>query len=347
MTYGTGVSHAYRARSRASMTWRMSPAAASGALLLGACALGSAWMLAARPFARVEPIKTSASRPVPAAPGPQARPIDRALALAIFAPPLGVAAPLASNLEAPAPGPLRTRAAELEAVAPEPDVSHLAQAEPPGAVVPLPTPRPHDLDGPPGPVRNPERRLAQANRVAPAPQAPADTRSLFDKLFGLSPQPPGPVLAYAAPEDGAMRRGPSLVPPTAAVAPVAGGGTAIYDIAAHMVYLPNGQSLEAHSGLGDLLDDPGHVDKRNRGATPPQVYDLTLREKLFHGVQALRLTPVGDGSVFGRGGLLAHSYMLGPNGQSNGCVSFRDYDAFLRAFQNGEVKRLSVVARRI
>ena len=27
--------------------------------------------------------------------------------------------------------------------------------------------------------------------------------------------------------------------------------------------------------------------------------------------------------------------MLGANGQSNGCVSFRDYAAFLRAYQNG------------
>ena len=37
-----------------------------------------------------------------------------------------------------------------------------------------------------------------------------------------------------------------------------------------------------------------------------------------------------------RSGLLAHSYMLGPNGDSNGCVSFRDYNAFLQAYRNGE-----------
>jgi hypothetical protein len=36
--------------------------------------------------------------------------------------------------------------------------------------------------------------------------------------------------------------------------------------------------------------------------------------------------------------------MLGPNGQSNGCVSFKDYPKFLRAFLNGEVDRLVVVA---
>jgi hypothetical protein len=47
--------------------------------------------------------------------------------------------------------------------------------------------------------------------------------------------------------------------------------------------------------------------------------------------------------MFGRDGILAHSYMLGPNGQSNGCVSFRDYPAFLHAFLRGEVDRLVVV----
>jgi hypothetical protein len=35
--------------------------------------------------------------------------------------------------------------------------------------------------------------------------------------------------------------------------------------------------------------------------------------------------------------------MLGPKGDSNGCVSFKDYEAFLRAFRNGEIKRLAVV----
>jgi hypothetical protein len=76
------------------------------------------------------------------------------------------------------------------------------------------------------------------------------------------------------------------------------------------------------------------------------LYELTAREELFHGVQALRLTPVGGGGIFGRDGLLAHPYMLGPNGDSNGCVSFKNYEAFLQAFENGAVKRLVVVASR-
>ena len=57
------------------------------------------------------------------------------------------------------------------------------------------------------------------------------------------------------------------------------------------------------------------------------------------------MTPVDDGKMFGRAGMLAHSYMLGPSGQSNGCVSFQDYRAFLQAFLKGEVERLVVVPR--
>ena len=121
------------------------------------------------------------------------------------------------------------------------------------------------------------------------------------------------------------------------------GRTAVYDIAAHTVYLPNGDRLEAHSGLGDKLDDPRYVSVKDRGPTPPNVYELTLREQLFHDVQAIRLNPVGDSSMFGRDGMLAHPYMLGANGQSNGCVSFKDYPAFLHAYLRGEVDRLVVV----
>jgi hypothetical protein len=110
--------------------------------------------------------------------------------------------------------------------------------------------------------------------------------------------------------------------------------------------MPDGSKLEAHSGLRDKLDDPRYVHVKMHGATPPHTYDLVPREALFHGVQALRMIPVGgEGEIFGRTGLLAHSYMLGPNGDSNGCVSFKNYDAFLRAYQNGKVKRLVVVAR--
>ncbi|MEH2518630.1 hypothetical protein V1279_004203 [Bradyrhizobium sp. AZCC 1610] len=45
---------------------------------------------------------------------------------------------------------------------------------------------------------------------------------------------------------------------------------------------------------------------------------LKPREALFHGVLALRLTPLGEEEkIYGRDRLLAHTYMLGPSGQSN------------------------------
>jgi hypothetical protein len=39
-----------------------------------------------------------------------------------------------------------------------------------------------------------------------------------------------------------------------------------------------------------------------------------------------------------------HSYTLGRNGDSNGPVSIKDYEKFLRALENGEIERLVVVA---
>ena len=163
----------------------------------------------------------------------------------------------------------------------------------------------------------------------PAVQAPPAPRAAIPPIV-LAPVPPPRPLEFSPPA------GPTTIYDQT---------TAVYDISAHTVYLPGGIRLEAHSGLGDRIDDPRFVDERDRGATPPGVYQLTLRESLFHGVQALRLNPIGTGFTFSRVGLLAHPYMLGPNGDSNGCVSFKTYDVFLRAFQSGEIKRLAVVAR--
>jgi hypothetical protein len=122
--------------------------------------------------------------------------------------------------------------------------------------------------------------------------------------------------------------------------------TAVYVISDMTVYMPDGSELEAHSGLGDKMDDPRFVRVRMRGATPPHVYDLKMRESLFHGVEAIRMLPIGgERAIFGRDGILAHTYMLGPSGQSNGCVSFRNYEAFLRAFKAGKINRLAVIAK--
>ncbi|WP_296709464.1 DUF2778 domain-containing protein [Rhodoblastus sp.] len=247
--------------------------------------------------------------------------------------------------------------------------AQVAEAEPPAAVAdghPLPPTRPSELSNiarvavdvtprreiapPATPLPAPPTRAAAAASVRERAQATTfarnDPRSLFDKLFTGNSEQKGPQLAYASQEGGGgglfnLSRGPSASPSPV----VATGGTAVYDISAHTVYLPNGQALEAHSGLGPYFDHPGYVHVRMRGSTPPATYQLTLRESLFHGVQALRLTPL-DSNVHGRNGLLAHTFMLGQRGDSNGCVSFRNYRAFLDAYMRGEIRQLKVVASR-
>jgi hypothetical protein len=197
------------------------------------------------------------------------------------------------------------------------------EVKPTSTGIPLPRARPTVADRGGGPVPAQENVARQ------------DDRTLMQKLSDLLP---GRVtLASLVTGGGLFRRGPDLA------ALGYDGLTAVYDISAHAVYLPSGLSLEAHSGMGNLRDDPEHVSVRMAGATPPAVYDLKPREMLFHGVQALRMIPTEGSDTSGRSGLLAHSFMLGPNGDSNGCVSIRDYDRFLKAYNDGEINRLVVV----
>jgi hypothetical protein len=198
-----------------------------------------------------------------------------------------------------------------------------ASGEPPtlqiATVVPLPRARPVEAK-----LDLPSSRSSQA-----------DDRTLLQKFSDLFPA--RLTLASLAPDGGFLSDAPDLS------ALGFDSLTAVYDISAHTIFMPNGSKLEAHSGFGSLKDDPGHVSEPNIGATPPAVYDLKPRERAFHSVQALRMIPVEGEATRGRTGLLVHSYMLGPNGDSNGCVSIKNYDQFLRAFQNGELKRLVVI----
>ena len=207
--------------------------------------------------------------------------------------------------------------------------------------VPVPPTKPSDLRvAPTSKSAYGHDALVQRARLALAHAKPSSA-SFFDKLFGDAP-PAKTVLAYAGSDGGILSDGSD----SAAAKPgLYDNTTAVYDISKRTVYMPNGTKLEAHSGLGQHLDNPAYAHLRMRGVTPPHIYDLKPREALFHGVAALRLTPVGgEGAIYGRSGLLAHTYMLGPNGDSNGCVSFKDYNKFLQAYRNGEVKRLIVVA---
>ena len=191
-------------------------------------------------------------------------------------------------------------------------------------------------------VPTPTKRPAVAQSV---PKAPAK-----DGFQLASASSDTLTLAYAAPDPA---NDPVIPNPLKGLAPKDGDPlanidtthTAIYDISARTVYLPNGRRLEAHSGLGKYMDDARYVSQRMTGPTPPNVYKLKMRESLFHGVRAIRLIPQDESKMHGRSGILAHTYMLGPNGQSNGCVSFSNYSAFLEAYLSGDVTHIVVVER--
>jgi hypothetical protein len=191
------------------------------------------------------------------------------------------------------------------------------------------------------------RDMAQRAKAAVMSIASNDKQTMVEKLWGKQPASGG-LLAYASADASVT----GSIIDTRSQNPMMGGAppydrqTAVYDIAAKMVYLPDGTRLEAHSGLGSKMDDVRYSHVRMQGVTPPHIYELKPREALFHGVPALRLTPLGgEEKIHGRDGLLAHTYMLGPSGQSNGCVSFKDYYAFLDAYKNKGIRRLAVLAK--
>jgi hypothetical protein len=188
--------------------------------------------------------------------------------------------------------------------------------------------------------------MAQRAKAAVMSIGSTDRTNMVEKLWGK--QPSNSLLAYASADANVT----GSIIDTRSQNPMLGGSppydrqTAVYDIAAKMVYLPDGTRLEAHSGLGSKMDDVRSAHVRMQGVTPPHIYELKPREALFHGVPALRLTPIGgQDKIFNRDGLLAHTYMLGPSGQSNGCVSFKDYYAFLDAYNNKGIRRLAVLAK--
>lgn len=222
--------------------------------------------------------------------------------------------PLAPDLEVAVPVPENAPARDTASIAP--DDTQSSDDGQDSIDVPLPVQRP---------------KLATESFPA-APNAPAK-------------QQPNAKLASIRPDDAVIEAMPRTRRLFGSIFGGSRNGVAVYDISARTVYLPNGERLEAHSGMGHMLDNPRYTRESNRGPTPPHTYNLTMREALFHGVAAIRLTPVDGRNAFGRNGLLAHTYMLGPRGDSNGCVVFKDYRRFLKAFQRGEVSRLVVVDR--
>jgi hypothetical protein len=337
------------ARERGDLISRTLSHTVPGAIAVALCALFGAWVLGDPHSKTPDSVKTPMAEPVWVLASYHSELFDPTFIRGSIQGPLAQNVSQAS-LESIPPEPTAAVAEQedIPAVAeqediplvPEPADPKISRSTPNIAEsTPLPPPRPAGLGLPasqsPAPANSP--LLAQQRRKAVVPMTTPDNRTFFEKLFGIS-QPPAPALAYAAPDGGLFGNAKAITSPRY------DRWTAVYDVAAHTVYMPDGTKLEAHSGLGSRLDDPRHVNERMHGATPPNVYDLQPREQLFHGVPALRLIPVGNGELYGRTGLLAHTYMLGPHGDSNGCVSFRNYSAFLQAYRTGQIKRLAVVA---
>jgi hypothetical protein len=263
--------------------------------------------------------------------------------------PAGPSLSFDDRFAAAAPQGVASRQAEV--AKPQPEAPKLAEAPKPKApasvqlaAIPAEAPRPAETRPAKAPAES-VRDMAQRAKAAVMSIASNEKRTIFEKLWGKQPSH-GSLLSYASADASITASlGQNQNPALGGSAPY-DRSTAVYDISAHTVYLPDGTTLEAHSGLGSKLDDPRYAHVRMQGVTPPHIYELTPREALFHGVPALRLNPIGgEDAIFGRTGLLAHTYMLGPNGDSNGCVSFKDYNAFLNAYRNQGIKRLAVVAR--
>jgi len=291
-----------------------------------------------------EPAKLAAA-PATVASGPSLSFMDRFAAAA----PQGVAPTSLAEAPRAADAPKLAEASKPQNIAKPQAVASAPASRQVAALAPAPAARPADAT-PAKSAGASVRDMAQRAKAAVIAAVSTEKTSIFEKLYGKPQQPQSPshgsLLAYASADASSTGSiGPSQNPALEGSTPRYDQTTAVYDISAHTVYLPDGTKLEAHSGLGSRIDDPRYVKERMQGATPPHVYELQPREALFHGVAALRLNPIGgEETIFGRSGLLAHTYMLGPNGASNGCVSFKDYNAFLHAYRDKGIRRLAVVA---
>ncbi|MDP9836808.1 hypothetical protein J2T09_001553 [Neorhizobium huautlense] len=202
----------------------------------------------------------------------------------------------------------------------------------------------------PMPFGRPQAEKVVASAKPAKPQAEEDTpRSGLDAIARVSPQKPArgekpdTALAFAKPDNPMRQTAPSAPSRSAPNWPGIGTKVAIYDITNATVHMPDGTKLEAHSGIGKMRDNPKYTHVKMKGPTPAGTYKLSMRESLFHGVAAIRLTSTDGKHPLNRTGLLAHSYLLRVRGDSHGCVAFAQYDKFLAAFRRGEVTHMVIV----
>jgi hypothetical protein len=125
--------------------------------------------------------------------------------------------------------------------------------------------------------------------------------------------------------------------------PGRGTKVAIYDVSNATVHMPDGTKLRAHSGIGKMRDNPDYEHIKMNGPTPAGIYRLKMRERRFHGVEAIRMLSVDGRDPKNRTGLLTHTNLLRGQKGSHGCVAFQNYEPFLNAFKRGRVTMLVVV----
>ncbi len=118
--------------------------------------------------------------------------------------------------------------------------------------------------------------------------------------------------------------------------------TAIYDISAATVYLPSGEKLEAHSGIATCATIRAMLTRRC----------VALRHRALISFRCVKAYSTGSKQCVCSQPMVAirttatacwrtHTCCAGQD--SNGCVVFKDYARFLRAFKRGEVNRMIVV----
>lgn len=186
-------------------------------------------------------------------------------------------------------------------------------------------------------------KAAEATARAKAPE-PEKTRTAREDKPRT--QRSAPLLGFAAnesPSAGGIANSMEDFFKRPAAGSLAGKRVAVYDISAATVTMPDGRVLEAHSGLGAMKDNPRYVKQKMNGPTPPDVYKLSMREKRFHGVAAIRMTPADGRTKHGRTGFLAHTALVRGTNGSHGCVAFKDYNTFLNAFKSGKITHMVVV----
>ena len=162
---------------------------------------------------------------------------------------------LQANIDTDAPGPSNSQT---------PGLSKSQDASPPPAI--------RQVASIPVPPRRAESRsqnknssngdLVQRAKATVLANTGSTTPSIFERLFGKSDaKPESHGLAYASADAGVQSDGRDTEENPS---PRYDRMTAVYDISAHTVYMPDGTKLEAHSGLGSALDDPRHVRERDR-----------------------------------------------------------------------------------